>query len=186
MIAPDIALATPADRTRVVASLVAAFSTDPILRWLFPADDTYPQHAAVFFGHLFDRRVGLGATWIAEGGNAVAIWQPPAAPAAPGDDLAQRFPPEVRARVHAYDQALRAVLPTTPHWYLGVLGTHPDHTGRRLGHAVMAQGLRRAAAAGLPAVLETASPGNVGMYERAGWRVIASAAEPLPFWVLSQ
>jgi ribosomal protein S18 acetylase RimI-like enzyme len=76
------------------------------------------------------------------------------------------------------------LLPDEPYWYLGVLGTHPDHQGRRLGHAVMAEGLRHAAAAGLPAILETATEGNVQMYQRAGWEVIASATDPLPIWLL--
>jgi hypothetical protein len=31
---------------------------------------------------------------------------------------------------------------TSPFWYLGVLGTHPDRAGRRWGHAVMTAGLR--------------------------------------------
>ncbi|GIF08272.1 GNAT family N-acetyltransferase [Actinoplanes siamensis] len=180
----EIALATPADRTKVLASLVPAFENDPVLRHLFPDDDTYPEHAAAFFGGLFDKRVGRDAIWIAEGGNAVAIWEPPAdgtPPAAPGRGL----PADVEKRIDAYDHAVHALLPDGPYWYLGVLGTHPDHRGRRLGHAVMAEGLRRAAAAGLPAILETSTEGNVAMYQRAGWEVVASTTDPLPLWVLA-
>ena len=77
-------------------------------------------------------------------------------------------------------------LPDEPYWYLGVLGTHPDWTGRRWGHAVMAAGLRRAAEEGLPAILETSTAGNVAMYRRAGWDVIAEITDPLPIWVLRQ
>jgi ribosomal protein S18 acetylase RimI-like enzyme len=81
---------------------------------------------------------------------------------------------------------VHAALPTTPFWYLGVLGTHPDHTGRRWGHAVMSAGLRRAAADGLPAVLETSNPANVEMYRRAGWEVMRAVTEPLPIWIMQQ
>ncbi len=180
-----IALATPSDRTRVISSLVPAFEKDPVLRWLFPGDATYPRYAAAFFGRLFDKRVGRDSVWIADGGNAVAIWEPPAG-GVPAAHYELDVPADVSARVDAYDHAVHALLPAEPYWYLGVLGTHPDHRGRRLGHAVMAEGLRRAAEDGAPAILETATEGNVGMYERAGWKVIASATDPLPFWVLRQ
>jgi hypothetical protein len=74
--APEITLATPADRGRIVESLVAAFPADPVLRFLFP--DDYPRHAAAFFGHLFDKRVHRGTVWTIDGGAATAIWEPPA------------------------------------------------------------------------------------------------------------
>ncbi|MFI1992104.1 GNAT family N-acetyltransferase [Actinoplanes sp. NPDC020271] len=180
-----IALATPSDRTRVIGSLVPAFTADPVLRWLFPDDATYPVHAAKFFGRLFDKRVHRDSIWIADGGNSAAIWEPPS-DGTPIPELELDVPADVKARVDAYDHTVHALLPATPYWYLGVLGTHPDHHGRRLGHALMAEGLERAAADGVPAILETATEGNVGMYERAGWEVIASATDPLPFWVLRQ
>ena len=69
--------------------------------------------------------------------------------------------------------------------YLGVLGTHPEHAGRRWGHAVMAEGLRRAAADRVPAVLETSNPGNVEVYRRAGWQVLRTVpAGPLTVWIM--
>ncbi|GIE99691.1 GNAT family N-acetyltransferase [Paractinoplanes rishiriensis] len=176
----DITVATPADRSPVVDTLVAAFVDDPVLRYLFPAD--YPRHAAEFFGHLFDKRVRRDSIWTIERGGSTAIWEPPFAPAAstvpdlPGPEL---------SRVRRYDDALHAVLPAGPYWYLGVLGTHPRHAGRGWGRAVMAEGLRRAAVDGLPAVLETSKPANVEFYRRAGWQVVATATDPLPIWVLT-
>ncbi|MFD2077612.1 GNAT family N-acetyltransferase [Actinopolymorpha cephalotaxi] len=196
----EIAVATPADRDRVIGSLVAAFSGDPVLRYLFPDEDTYPTYAGAFFGDLFDRRVHSRTIWTI-GGASVAMWQPPSigtGPADPlgtagdesgdqaGDNLEARLPADVWARVRTYDEAVHVALPTTPFWYLGVLGTHPDSAGRGFGHAVMNAGLRRAAADGLPAVLETSNPANVEMYRRAGWQVTHTVDEPLPIWVMTQ
>jgi ribosomal protein S18 acetylase RimI-like enzyme len=178
-------MATPADRTRVVSCVVAAFVTDPVIRHLFPDDDTYPEHAAAYFGHLFDKRVARGTVWIAEGGNAVAMWEAPADGGAPPQSrLAELLPAETLDRLTTLDEAVHAAMPAGPYWYLGVLATHPDHHGRRLGHALMAEGLRRAGAAGLPAILETSTEGNVAMYQRAGWEVAASITDPLVVWVL--
>ena len=184
---PDITIATRADRGRVVGSLVAAFSEDPVLRYLFPDEETYPEYAAAFFGHLFDKRVHKETVWTIERGASVAIWEPPAlADEPPHEGLAAHLPADALARVGAYDAAVHAVLPSSPFWYLGVLGTHPDFAGRRWGRAVMRAGLSRAAQDGLPAILETSKPANVEVYRRAGWEVVLSVGDPLPIWLMQQ
>jgi hypothetical protein len=68
---------------------------------------------------------------------------------------------------------------------LGVLATHPDHAGRRLGRTVMQPGLECAQADGVPAYLETATARNVGIYERAGWEVTNQLiVEGLDVWIM--
>ncbi|RQX07107.1 GNAT family N-acetyltransferase [Micromonospora inaquosa] len=204
MTTPEITIATPADRDAVVGSLVAAFVKDPVLRYLFPDEETYPRYAATFFGHLFDKRVPLSSIWMIGGGASVAIWEPPAgqpgvvpsavpgvvpsaAPAAGhGAPKETPYPTDMLARVQGYDDAIHAALPTYPFWYLGVLGTHPDSAGHGWGRAVMRAGLARAAADGLPAILETSKPGNVDLYRRAGWEVVGFLSEPAPTWIMQQ
>ncbi|WP_328652717.1 GNAT family N-acetyltransferase [Micromonospora sp. NBC_00330] len=188
MTTPEITIATPADRDAVVNTLVAAFVKDPILRCLFPDEETYPRYAAVFFGHLFDKRVHQSSIWTLGGGASVAIWEPPAGSptGSPKAGLAAHYPADVLARVQSYDDAVHAALPTFPFWYLGVLGTHPDSAGRGWGRAVMRAGLDRAAADGLPAILETSNPVNVELYRRAGWEVAGFLPEPVPTWIMQQ
>lgn len=167
--------------------MVAAFPNDPVLRYLFPAEEAYAQHAATFFGYLFDKRVQQGTVWTIERGASTAIWEPPRGETPSLDDpLTRQLPADALARVRAYDRAVNAVQPDYPYWYLGVLATHPDYAGRGWGRAVMSAGLRRAAADGRPAVLETSNPANVEMYRRAGWRVLHALTEPLPIWVMQQ
>ncbi|GAA0506034.1 putative acetyltransferase [Paractinoplanes deccanensis] len=183
---PEITVATPADRDQIVASLIAAFAGDPVLRHLFPDERTYPEFSAAFFGHLFDKRVGKETIWTIERGASTAIWEPPSPQPAAGDTLADQLSAGALARVRAYDDAVHALLPDGPFWYLGVLGTHPRSAGRRWGRAVMDVGLRRAAADGLPAVLETSTPVNVELYRRAGWKVVREVTDPVPIWVMQQ
>jgi ribosomal protein S18 acetylase RimI-like enzyme len=183
---PEITTATAADRDAVLASLVAAFAADPVLRYLFPDGETYPRYAAAFFGHLFDKRVRLGTVWTV-GRVAVAMWDAPSPPdAPPGGQLAGALPAAELSRVRDYDDAVHAAMPAGPFWYLGVLGTDPRHAGRRLGHALLAAGLRRSDADGVPAVLETSNPGNVTVYGRAGFTVLREVAAPLPIWIMSR
>jgi GNAT superfamily N-acetyltransferase len=164
---------------------MAAFEADPALRYFFP-DEEYAAHAPAFAGWLFDRRVDAGTVWVVDDGASIALWDGPAradrvTPAVP----ALTLPDGARFRLDAYDAAVHHHLPTTAHWYLGVLATHPDRAGQRLGRAVMAAGLAVAARDGVPAYLETTNPNNVELYRRAGWEVAARAGVPgLDVWVM--
>lgn len=185
-----ITLAGPDDRAAAVQTMVAAFVGDPALRYFFPDDDSYPGQAAAFFGSLFDKRVGRGGVFLADGGAALALWDPPTADL---DQSVVELPDDVVARLDAYEAAAHALLPQAPHWYLGVLATHPEHRGHRFGRALMADGTARAHAAGLPAYLETSNPRNVDIYRDAGWSVVGQTSTglagestvDLPIWVLS-
>jgi GNAT superfamily N-acetyltransferase len=170
----EIVRATRADRPAVVATIVAAFVADPAFRYFFPDDATYPAHAALFAGHLFDRRVDLGTVWLAEDGGIVSLWEPPV----PKDSVgtvgpALDLPPATRDRLARYDDAVHRLLPPQPYWYLGILATRPDLAGRRLGRRLLAAGVTTAHADGVPALLETVSPSNVELYRREGWEVVA-------------
>jgi GNAT superfamily N-acetyltransferase len=174
-------VATPADRDAAVGTFVAAFAKDPAVRWFFPDEDTYEADAAAMAGHLFDQRVGHGTVWVADGGAAIAMWDPPRSPAGDGVE----HPPQT-GRFGQYQAVVHTKMPKIPHWYLGVLATHPDHWGRRLGRSVMAAGLERAAADGLPAYLETSNPRNVDVYRSAGFDVAEHLmVDELPVWIMT-
>lgn len=178
-----ITQAAPADRDRVVDTFVAAFASDPVLRHMFPGP-AYAESAPLFAAHLFDRRVTAGTVWIADGGAAVAMWDAPG-PGAPAVPTASYLPADIAARVDAYDALIHPHMPTEPHWYLGILACHPDHAGRRLARAATEPGLRRAAADGVPAILETGTTVNVGIYERSGWTVDTKIdAGGIDAWIL--
>lgn len=182
----ELLRAAPSDRPAVVATIVAAFAADPAFRYFFPDDGSYAQHAGTFAAHLFDKRVAQGTVWITEGAAAAALWDPPAKESA---DLAVATPLDLPAdaleRIDRYDFAVHALLPDEPHWYLGVLATHPRHAGRRLGRRLMGAGVTTAHADGLPAVLETMSPSNVELYQREGWDVVGHTEGSVPTtWLL--
>jgi hypothetical protein len=179
----DARLATAADRESIVAAVVAAFAADPAFAYFFPDPDRFAEQAAVFAGHLFDVRLPLGTIWTAGDGQAVAMWDGPKPAEHPRPELA--LPADALRRLAAYGELVHGAMPSTPHWYLGVLATHPDATGHRFGHAAMQAGLRASAADGLPAYLETANPANLAMYRRAGWELTAEVRLPdLPIWIM--
>jgi GNAT superfamily N-acetyltransferase len=170
------------DRQPVVATVVAAFDRDPAFRYFFD-DEHFAAQAATFAGYLFDKRVAPNTVWVVGQALAVSLWDGPQ----PGEGAQATLdlPASVLARLDAYHDAVQGSIPQTPHWYLGILATHPRHAGRRLGRLAMQAGLARANADSLPAYLETTNPGNVKLYERSGWEVTrAIDSGPVPIWVM--
>ncbi|NNC81926.1 MAG: GNAT family N-acetyltransferase [Acidimicrobiales bacterium] len=159
-------MATRDDRAALIDTVVVAFDQDPAFRYFF-GDELFAVDAPAFVGALFDSRVDAGATWITDDAGAVAMWANPEADSVRSDFGA--LDPSTRARLAAYDEATHAALPDSPFWYLGILATHPNYRGLRLGRSAMQPGLDRSRETGLPAYLETTSDANVAMYERSGW-----------------
>ncbi|MEM8816462.1 MAG: GNAT family N-acetyltransferase [Pseudomonadota bacterium] len=104
-----------------------------------------------------------------ENGRVVAalIGYPLAAEPVPvGDDTAAMFVPL---------QELENMAPAT--WYVNVLATYPEHRGRGYGAALLAIADRIAADSrlrGLSIIVSDGNPGARRLYERSGYREIAS------------
>ena len=175
-------------RARVIDAVVTAFDTDPAFRYFFPDETAFAEHAARFTGRLFDERVSRKTVWVVADGAAVAMWDGPpelSADPIPAPSVATALPPDVTARLERYDAVVEAALPDDPHWYLGVVATHPAYAGRRWGRQLIAAGLERAITDGLPAYLETANPHNVNLYRSVGWDVTATiGVDGLDIWVM--
>ncbi len=186
--------AGPGDRAAVVTTLKQAFVRDPVLRWLFPEDATYPEKAAAFFGGLFDMRVEGGEVWMLEG--AAAVWEPPGGnrlPIAVRQRLweaatAAVFEAEEAARLDQHEALIARLLPAVRGWYLGVLGVEPSRQGRGLGRAVLQPVLEVADRDRLPATLETATPANLPFYRGLGFEVSAEDrhAEGPQVWAMTR
>src|SRR4051812_29773382 len=65
------------ERARVLATLVSAFRTDPVERWLYPGDEEYGQHFPVFVAAFGGLAFRLGTAWRLGDCAAVALWLPP-------------------------------------------------------------------------------------------------------------
>ena len=56
-----------------------------------------------------------------------------------------------------------------PHYYLTLLGTHPDHRGNGIGMRLLARHLEQVDAAHLPAYLESTNPATNRRYASVGF-----------------
>lgn len=181
---PRPRVAGEADLEVIAETLALAFERYPLWSWAFGGDPDLgrlERLAAMraVFGFGAGAALGYGWVRVSEGVEAVALWVPPGEPEmSPAD--AERFPALVReacgevaavpvlAAIEAYERAQPS---EPPHYFLSMLGTHPDHAGHGYGTALLAANLEEIDAAGARAFLETSVPANVRRYERLGFRV---------------
>ena len=169
-----------------MTTVVAAFDQDPAFRAFFGSGPDFGELARRFAGSLLDRRIVTETVWMTDDGDALAMWDPPAGTVeVPPSTLV--LPADAEARLDDYDAQVHGAITGDPHWYLGVLASHPSRRGEGLARSVAEPGLAAAATAGVPAVLETTNRDNVAMYERSGWTVTAMLQDVigLTVWVMN-
>jgi GNAT superfamily N-acetyltransferase len=175
-------VATDGDLPAIGRTLAGAFEHDPLWGWAFEDAERERKLAALaeVFGFFAAAALDLGWVRVTDGVEAVALWIPPGAPEmSPADE--ERMPnvvaaacgPESTRRVLELLEAFEANHPhEPPHFYLSLLGTHPDHAGHGHGLGLVADCLAEIDAGDPPAAafLESSNPGNVPRYERLGFR----------------
>lgn len=169
---PAIAIGSAADRDAITATLAAAFSTDPVARWFFTADETYHgwfgAFSDAFGGGAFKHRGAYHATDY----SGAALWLPPET--APDEarmmEIVERtLPADKRPTAFAVFEQMGQNHPPEPHWYLPLIGVAPQHQGRGVGGAILAVSLAKCDEAGLTAYLESSNPRNISLYRRHGF-----------------
>jgi GNAT superfamily N-acetyltransferase len=171
----------------VAAEVLAdAFIGYPWTTWTVDARDHTARMRRLYRAVLEQLVLPFGAAWVAEENSpthgrliGVAGWLTPASVPTPKVQQALALLEE-DARGNRWQHHLRAeaqlesLRPDTPHWLLGAVGVHLRHRRRGIGARLLSPGLDAASAAGADAHLETSSPGNVAVYRRLGFTVIAT------------
>jgi len=183
---------TDADVPSVVAVMAEAFADDPVLGFVLddgpdPDPDRRRSLLAAFFANRLLGGRGIDEIVVpadpADAREAAAVWIPPQGPDGPEPDMSMlravndlAFGAEtMEARTMALMPLLTAH-PTTPHWYLSLVGTRASARGRGLASAVISAVTDRCDADGVGAYLESSDPANVPLYQRHGFVVTAEAA----------
>jgi GNAT superfamily N-acetyltransferase len=170
--------------------VTAAFALDPA--WAFILNGEYDRLAPHFVEALFDLRVAAGNVWVSEELDTVAMWE---SPQSEHDSLETKqvwarygalAGEQAHERLLAYREALAAVAPAKPYWYLGVLATHPMRQREGLASSAMAPVLKQADRDRLASCLETSTEINRRFYERRGFTEATDVLVPggPPTWWL--
>lgn len=170
-----ISIGKPADKARLLHTLVLGFAADPVARWASPDAATYMSRRHEFFGAFGGAAFEHGTAFVADDGAALATWLPPGVEP-DGEVMAaimdEQTPAHRKAELDDLVDQMDRFHPTEPVWYLPLIAADPAHQGRGLGTALMEAAIAVIDADGRPAYLESSNPRNIPLYRRFGFESI--------------
>ena len=173
------------DLTGVVETISLAFHDDPTWSWAFPDSVSRPEQFLVFWRFMVAAALRYRWVLVADACEAAAIWIPPNGTEIAAEDEPKLGPILTELVGERADEVMEllarfdAAHPRhEPHYYLSLLGTHPDHTGRGIGMALLAESLARIDRERMPAYLESSNPANNHRYQRHGFHAIGEFYPP--------
>ncbi len=176
----EVRVATEGDVDGITATLVAAFEADPLWSWAFPR-----QGLDALWRLLVSSAMRYSWVWVADDCAAASVWIPPGEreltaeeEASLGPMLEGRIGSRAAEVLALFERLERKHPDGPPHYYLSLLGTHPDHRGKGLGMALLADNLATVDSEGMPAYLESSNPDNDVRYERLGFVRAGSFERP--------
>ena len=167
-------IAGDAEVDHAIATLVLAFVTDPVARWMYDNPHQYLLHIPRLFRALGKNSFEGGAAQRIKDGLGIALWLPPGVH---GDDgpleavIAGSIAEEKQAEVAAVFERTEHYRPAEPHWYLSLIGVEALHRNRGCGAALLKHRLWQCDREHLPAYLWSSNPLNAPLYQRHGFEI---------------
>jgi GNAT superfamily N-acetyltransferase len=172
---PEVAtIAGDVEVDRAIATLVLAFVTDPVARWMYDEPHQYLLHIPRLFRALGTSSFESGAAERTSDCLGVALWLPPGVH---GEDglleavIAESIAGEKQIEVTAIFERTQHYRPIEPHWYLSLIGVEALHRNNGCGAALLQHRLRQCDRERLPAYLWSSNPLNTSLYERHGFEI---------------
>ena len=178
--------ATHEDVAGMAECLAQAFEDDPVMQWIFGDVPPRPvKYLRPFFAHEGKRHLKHPTVFTADGHPGAAYWDPPGHWKTSYLGMVPLLPTLVAGSGRRLGKALSALgqmeklhAQQPEHYYLAVLGTHPDRRGEGIGAALMAPVLATCDDQGLGAYLESSKRTNVPYYQRYGFAVAEEVTFP--------
>jgi GNAT superfamily N-acetyltransferase len=175
MTAPAITPIPDGEQDAAVASVVLAFSGDPLVRWIWPDARSYLTHMPALIAAFAGAAFGTGTAFATTDHCGVALWLPPGVTPdheAMGALVGNTAAPSVLSDLPLVGEQMAHYHPEEPHWYLPLIGVDPARQGAGYGSALMKHVTREFDRAGVPAYLESTNPRNVSLYLRHGFEAL--------------
>lgn len=165
----------------VTTIIARSFAEDPVWGPAFAGARGSDARMALWRAYL-EAAMRFPWTWLSAGDEATAVWYPPGADEMTAEEwdgfgalLGEHLGAGEASRVVELFERFDGARPhETPHYYLTLLGTHPDHRGAGHGMRLLADNLDLIDQRGLPAYLESTNPANNDRYGRVGFEVVGS------------
>jgi GNAT superfamily N-acetyltransferase len=176
---------TDSEAAEVTELFALAFFDDPTWAWAFPDAEKRIDHHRAWWGLFVRSAISYGWAWMTDDGAAASLWIPPGQPELLAEDEA-RVEPLLRELVGSHADNVLTLLDRfdsnhprqPPHYFLSLLGTHPDHRGKGKGMGLLTANLARIDQLGMPAYLESSNRANDHRYERLGFTQIGEFEAP--------
>jgi GNAT superfamily N-acetyltransferase len=176
---------TDSEAAEVTELFALAFYDDPTWSWAFPDAEKRIDHYREWWGLYVRSAISYSGAWMTDDGAAASLWIPPGKPELLAEDEA-RVEPLLRELLGSHADDVLTLLDRfesnhprqSPHYYLGLLGTHPDHRGKGRGMGLLAVNLEGIDELGMPAYLESSNRANDHRYERLGFKQVAEFEAP--------
>ncbi len=172
-----VTITNDADIDHAIATLVLAFSADPVARWIYDDPDHYLRHIPRLFRALGTSSFAAGAAQRSSDGLGVALWLPPSVHTEDGPLealITESIGAEKRADVGAAFARTEQYRPTEAHWYLSLIGVEALHQNKGCGAALLEHGLRRCDREHSPAYLWSSNALNLSFYKRHGFEIVGT------------
>jgi GNAT superfamily N-acetyltransferase len=175
-----------ASDTDLVTSIIAlSFASDPVWGHALATPDGSVKHHAAFWRLSIEGALRYPWTWLAGDGQAAAVWIPPGGTELTHEQEARlvelaksTLGPALGTYVELLDRFTAAQPHAEPHYYLTLLGTHPDHRGHGIGMRLLAHNLSLIDTEHMPAYLESTNPANDERYKGVGFEPIGEFSFP--------
>jgi ribosomal protein S18 acetylase RimI-like enzyme len=171
----EIRSATPGEMPYAVAAIVAAFLTDPLARFAWPAPHDHLRGMALAAREFAGGSFQHGTAYVSADFCGTALWLPPGVH--PNGEALEGVFRDTAKPAHLADllatfEKMEQWHPAEPHWYLAMVGVEPNAQGKGLGAELMHHAVGRCDQESAVAYLESSNPRNIPLYLRHGFEVM--------------
>jgi len=177
--------ASLADCEVVTSITTLAFADDPLWSRAMARPNGSTEHHARFWRLFVEGALRYPWVWLTADGEATSIWIPPSGTEMSDEQENQLSELANECLGSAADTYLELLTRfdtahprDEPHYYLSLLGTHPDHRGKGIGMALLEHDLALIDDDGLPAYLESSNPANNHRYADVGFEAVGEFSYP--------
>jgi GNAT superfamily N-acetyltransferase len=169
----------------VVTVLANAFHADPLWGWIFPDVRKRREQLRRFLTLGVEGAMRYPWVWLTPNNSATSVWIPPAGTEY-SDAQAERFAPLLVELlgpgaprvIETFEMLNRSHPREEPHFFLSMLATDPDQSGKGHGLSLLADNLRLVDQEQVAVYLEASNEVNVPLYGRHGFEVVAALPAP--------
>jgi GNAT superfamily N-acetyltransferase len=181
----EVRRASLTDCEVVTSITTVAFANDPLWSRAMARADGSTEHHAQFWRLFIEGALRYPWVGLTAGDEAASIWIPPGGTEMSDeqeDQLTELAGEWLGPAADDYLELLTRFDAAHPrdeaHYYLSLLGTHPDHRGKGLGMALLEHDLALIDADGVPVYLESSNPANNHRYAGVGFEAVGEFSYP--------